>query len=137
LLTRLVGSGTPQETIPILPSAGMPLNSMLHPTHPARRAVGLRGLRFSIVLSVKNTLGISSTFSTHHSLVYCNKIRFGAVSDRIARIIALYPASTTLFGFQFRRLFSWKDCSHFGQVKSMAGVFVLDRNMRLESQAGQ
>ncbi|MGB6776517.1 MAG: hypothetical protein WBD25_20320 [Terriglobales bacterium] len=52
----------PDDTIAILPSSGMPLSSILQPTHPALRADGFSGLRFSITLSEKNILGISSTF---------------------------------------------------------------------------
>lgn len=96
----------PDDTIAILPSSGMPLNSILQPTHPALRAVGLSGLRFSMTLSEKNILGISSTFLTLHSLVYWSKRRCGALSDLIARIIESYPASTILGGFQTLELFN-------------------------------
>jgi hypothetical protein len=60
---------------------------MLHPTHPARFAVGLRGGRFSITVSEKKTLGTSRRFLMSQSAEYCSTRRFGTLSERIARTI--------------------------------------------------
>src|SRR5439155_91015 len=68
--TTLLSIGTPSETTAILPSSGIWLRRMLQPTHPARRAWELKGVRFSITLSEKNTLGISRRFCINHVLEY-------------------------------------------------------------------
>src|ERR1039458_5850682 len=94
---------------------------MLHPTQPARRALGPNGARFSITVSAKKTLGINRRFLISHSLEYCKISRLGTRSDRIERSIESYPASTTFFWFQALRLLSWKDWSHAGHTKSTAG----------------
>ncbi|HXW18298.1 MAG TPA: hypothetical protein VEJ39_08335, partial [Candidatus Acidoferrales bacterium] len=40
--------GTPSEIIGTLASTGICVNTMLHPTQPARLAVAAKGFRFSI-----------------------------------------------------------------------------------------
>jgi hypothetical protein len=61
---------------------------MLHPTQPARRAVGESGGRFSIADSVKKNDGTNRRLRTVQSVEYCMTSRFGVASARIAAIMA-------------------------------------------------
>ena len=110
---------------------------MLHPTQPARRACGLNAFLFSITLSEKKNRGTKSRLCTAHSEEYSSSNKFGAVSERIALSIVLYAESTILLAFDIFRLFNWNCCSHLGQRKSTAGLFVRDAESSSDMHAGQ
>src|ERR1700692_3105589 len=59
----------PSLTIGIFASAGIRPKTMLHPTHPARRASGPRAFLFSIADMENAKLGIRITLETDHSFL--------------------------------------------------------------------
>ena len=131
------GMRIPSATNMSFPSGGISRSNILHPTQPARRAEGERGLRFSILVSVKKNDGTKSKFCTFHWGVYCMTIRFGTLSLRIAAIIEEYAESIILCWFQVRPLLSWKARLQLGHKKSTARVLVGNCLNEFDGHAGQ
>jgi hypothetical protein len=65
----------PFATTLILPTSAISLRRILQPIHPARRAVGASGGRFSIAAGVKKKDGIPVRRVLHHKQVW-NSVAF-------------------------------------------------------------
>ena len=72
---------TPFWTKKIFPISGILLTSILQPTQPARLAVGLSALRFSMIAGTKKYFGMVRKFRTSSvDLSYVRKKKFGLSS---------------------------------------------------------
>ncbi len=97
----------------------MRFRTMLHPTHPARLALALSGLRFSITVGSRKQVGTAKKFVTHEeSASYARKKKSGPEMSFKRDIIDEKAPSGTLLEKFPRVLFSSNSLRHLEHEKS-------------------